>query len=95
MMTGYESKWQHCDRLSDDSYYSNNEPQITMNLEEIQTLNLKAAFAYSTCLLVHYDVSSRASLSALMEFGWKAINHVRLAIVITLQSVNTHTGQSF
>ena len=86
MMTGYESKWQHCDRLSDNSYYSDNVPQITMSLDEIQTLNLKAAFAYSTCLLVHYDVSSRASLSALMEFGWKAINHVRLAIVITLQS---------
>ena len=86
MMTGYESKWQHCDRLSDGSYYSDNEPQITMNLEEIQTLNLKAAFAYSTCLLVHYEVSSRASLSALFKFGWKAINHVRLAMVVTMRS---------
>ena len=86
MMTGYESKWQHCDRLSDNSYYSENEPQITMNLDEIRTLNLKAAFSYSTCLLVHYDVSSRASLSALFEFGRKAINHVRLAIVMTMRS---------
>ena len=86
MMTGYESKWQHCDRLSDDSYYSDNEPQITMKVEEIHTLNLKAAFAYSTCLLVHYDVSSRAELSALFEFGWKAINHVRLAMVVSMRS---------
>ena len=86
MMTGYEGKWKHCDRLSDNSYYSNNEPQITMSLDEIQTLNLKAAFAYSTCLLVHYDVSSRAKLSALFEFGWKAINHVRLAMVVTMRS---------
>ena len=86
MMTGYEGKWQHCDRLSDNSYYSENEPQITMNLDELRTLNLKAAFAYSTCLLVHYDVSSRASLSALFEFGRKAINHVRLAIVMTMRS---------
>ena len=86
MMTGYETKWQHCDRLSDNSYYSDNEPQITMNLDGIQTLNLKAAFAYSTCLFVHYDVSSRATLSALFEFGWKAINHVRLAMVITMRS---------
>ena len=86
MMTGYETKWQHCDRLSDDSYYSDNEPQITMKVEEINTLNLKAAFAYSTCLLVHYDVSSRATLSALFEFGWKAINHVRLAMVVTMRS---------
>ena len=86
MMTGYESEWQYCDRLSDNSDYSNNEPQIIMKLDDIQTLNLKSALAYSTCLLVHYDVSSRESLSALVEFGWKAINHVRLAIVITLQS---------
>ena len=86
MMTGYGNKWEHCDRLSDNSYYSDNEPQITMNLEEMQTVNLKAAFAYSTCLLVHYDVSSRATLSALFEFGWKAINHVRLAMVVTMRS---------
>ena len=86
MMTGYENKWQYCDRLSDNSHYSDNEPQITMNLEEMQTVNLKAAFAYSTCLLVHYDVSSKATLSALFEFGWKAINHVRLAMVITMRS---------
>ena len=86
MMTGHDSGWQHCDRLSDDSYYSDNEPQITMKLEEIQTLNLKATFAYSTCLLVHYDVRSRATLSALFEFGWKAINHIRLAMVVTMRS---------
>ena len=86
IMTGHESKWQRCDRLSDNSYYSDNEPQITMKLEEIQTLNLKAAFAYSNCLFVHYDVSSRATLSALFKFGWKAINHVRLAMVVTMRS---------
>ena len=86
MMTGFENKWQHCDRLSDNSYYSDNEPQITMSLDKIHMLNLKASFAYTTCLLVHYDVSSRASLSALLEFGRKAINHVRLAIVITMRS---------
>ena len=73
-------------RLSDESYYSDNEPQITMNLGEIQTLNLKAAFAYSTCLLVHYDVSSSTTLSALFEFGLKAIDHVRLAMVVTMGS---------
>ena len=86
MMTGYESEWQYCDRLSDNSDYSNNEPQIIMKLDDIQTLNLKSALAYSTCLLVHYDVSSRESLSALVEFGWKAINHIRLAIVMRLRS---------
>ena len=86
IMTGYESNWQHCERLSDLSDYSSNEPQIIMNLNEIQTLNLKSAFAYTTCLLVHYNVGSKASLSALMEFGWKAINHVRLAIVMKLRS---------
>ena len=43
MMTGYENKWQYCDRLSDNSHYSDNEPQITLNLEEMQTLNLKAS----------------------------------------------------
>ena len=86
IMTGYESNWHPCERLSDRGDYSSNAPQIIMNLNDIHTLNLKSTFAYTTCLLVHYDVSSRESLSALTEFGWKAINHVRLAIVMRLRS---------
>ena len=86
MMTGYENKWKYCDRLSDNGNYSDNEPQITMNLDKIHMLNLKAAFKYTTCLLVNYDVSSRESLLALLEFGWKAINHVRLAMVVSMRS---------
>ena len=86
MMTGYESRWHHCDMLSANRYFYEDLPQITMDLDKIQTLNLKSTFAYSTCLLVHYDVSSKASLSALLEFGWKAINHVRLALLLHMTS---------
>ena len=86
MMTGYESRWHHCDMLSANSFFYEDSPQITMDLDKIQTLNLKSTFAYSTCLLVHYDVSSKASLSALLEFGWKAINHVRLALLLHMTS---------
>ena len=87
MMTGYERRWHHCDMLSaNTSYFYEDLPQITMDLDKIQTLDLKSTFTYSTCLLVHYDVSSKASLSALLEFGWKAINHVRLALLLHMRS---------
>ena len=47
---------------------------------------MKSAFSHSSCLLVNYDVRSEASLSALMDFGWEAINHVRMALVIKVYS---------
>ena len=55
-----------------------------MSLEKIETLNLKSIFSSSTCLLISYEISSEDSLSTLLEFGKKAINYIRLALVIRM-----------
>ena len=85
IMTGHEKGWDHCDVLSSNPT-SEGDPQMSMNLEKIETLNLKSAFKNSHCLLVHYDVSSESSLSTLIEFGWNTVNYVRLALVMEMHS---------
>ena len=85
IMTGHELRGQHCDILSANPSY-NSVPQISMDLEKIKTLNMKSAFASSHCLLVNYHITNEASLSALTDFGWEAIEHIRLALIIKMES---------
>ena len=85
IMTGHEDGWRHCDILS-ASPSDGGLPQISMTLDNICNLDIRLALKNTQCLLVTYDVSSRASLLALLEFGWKAINHVRLAFLLKLHS---------
>ena len=84
IMTGHESGWHHCDILSGGANRHEGAPQRSMDLHKIKTLNIKSAFASSHCLLANYQVSNEASLSALLNFGWAAIQHVRLAIVLKM-----------
>ena len=84
IMTGHEKGWKDCDILSANTLLNEGTPQFSMDLDKIKTLNPKSAFALSHCLLVTYDVGSKASLSALLDFGWATINDIRLALVIKL-----------
>ena len=101
IMTGHEKGWTQCDILSDGFSYEagtqmrnrssstslyEGTPHISMELDKLKTLDTKLTFASSHCLLVTYHVGSNASLSALLEFGWATINHLRLALVIKMDS---------
>ena len=82
-MTGQENGWQNCDILSGNPR-DLTVPQILMRLEQIQTLDVKSITKDSDCLLVNYDICSKESLSNLLQFGWEAAYHVRLALVIKI-----------
>lgn len=86
MMTGGEIGWQHCDLLTANNYQDKAIPQIIMDLDQMQKLNAKFIFSTSQCLLITYHVKSADDLSNLIEFGWKTVQHVRLALVITMDS---------
>ena len=87
IMTGHENGWKNCDILSDYSTsYDERETQISMNLDKINTLNIKTTFTSSSCLLINYDISSQYSLKKLVDFGWEAHRHIRLALVIKMHS---------
>ena len=88
IMTGHERGWYDCDILSANPFY-NQVPQISMDLEKVTALKgatIKSTFASSHCLFVNYHIGSEASLSALMDFGKAAIQHIRLAMIIDLKS---------
>ena len=88
IMTGHGEGWQHCDILSDSPSY-NSVPQITMDLETVETLDVKSAFKYSHCLLIHYEIRSMETLTNLLEFCQEAKNTIRLALWVKLQPALT------
>ena len=86
IMTGHAGGWKNCDIMSADSFSTEGTPQIAMDLDKINTMNIKHAFASSHCVLVNYKVGDAADLPALLAFGWAAINHVRIALVLKFGS---------
>ena len=85
MMTGYGKGWKQCDILS-DRFSIEGTPHVSVELDKIETLDTKTTFASSHCLLVTYHVASKASISALLDFGWATIKHLRLALVMKMDS---------
>ena len=85
-MAGHEKGWKHCDILSADPFSNKDLPRISVDLDKIQTLNVRSNFAFSNCLIVSYDVSSLVSLEKLIDFGRAAIEHKRLALVVKMKS---------
>ena len=86
IMTGHEIGWKYCDILSPYSTPHKNEPHISIDLDMIHTLNFKKTFVSSSCLLVNYNVGSKSSLEKLIEFGREAIQHIRLALVVKMDT---------
>ena len=85
IMTGHEGGWKHCDILSANPS-DEGVPQILMALDKLPTLNIMPVFEKTQCLLFNYDVTTKASLSILLDFGRMAINSIRLALVTKLHS---------
>ena len=87
ILTGHgEGQQQDCDILSGSSFPAEATPQISMDLNKLNALDINSAFAFSHCVLINYDVSNTADLQKLIKFGLKAINHVRIALVLNMGS---------
>ena len=84
--TGHEGTWSNCDILSSNGHSYEGVVSVTMGLDILRSLNMKSVFSSSVCLLAVYDVKSRTDLSNLLEFGRKAINHVRIALIVKMHS---------
>ena len=86
IMTGHGGGWQDCDILSANTFSAEGTPQISLDLDKINAMNIKSAFASSQCVLVNYHVGGIADLQALIDFTWAAIDHVRIALVLNMGS---------
>ena len=86
IMTGHAGGWQGCDTLSENAFSTDGTPHISMDLDKVNDMMIKSALASSQCLLVSYTVDNVADLQALLNFGWKAIDYIRIALVLKMGS---------
>ena len=95
IMAGYGGGWEHCDVLSLDPL-GVDAPQFIMGFETFSRLDIRSALSSSHCLLAAYHIESRESLSAIIKFGWKVIQHKRIALILSMgngatQGITTDT----
>ena len=87
IMSGYGGGWKQCDVLTGhapDANIPNDVPHLVMDSRELQKLNIGSVLSSAHCLVASYHVNDNQSLSALFEFGWRAIQYKRIAVVLRL-----------
>ena len=83
IMVGHEKGWQSCDILS-LSPHESDAPQFHMDFETFGKLDLSSMLSSSHCLLAAFTVESKEDLSAIIQFGWRVIQHKRTALILSM-----------
>ena len=94
IMAGYGGDWKHCDILSDKRDGADIDvdiPHFTVTLENLPTIDPRSAFSSSHCLLASYEVNNVQKLASVIKFGWKAIQHKRIALILKMSSARPLT----
>ena len=64
-----------------------------MDIETLETFDLSStALSSSYCLLIVSSVRDKTTLYSLIQFGWKAIQHKRIGMVMSLGNKMTLKG---
>ena len=95
IMTGYGDGWKHCDLLSLGSTYQSlpgDAANFQMNSKTMRTFDISSSFSSSYCLILRTQVNNTRTLADMVEFGWTAIQHKRLGMVMTLENNVTMEG---
>lgn len=89
IMAGYGDGWRDCDIFSDnfeEAVFYEDIPHFAITLEKLLTIDIGYTLSNSHCLLASYEVSTLQNLASVMEFGWKAIQHKRIAMILKMGS---------
>ena len=89
MMTGYGGGWSNCDLLGDiplEPSFMKDNGNFVLQINMLDDINVETTFSSSYCLLVHYNVVTNQSLSALINFGWEVSKIKRLGLVLKMGS---------
>ena len=87
IMTGYGEGWKSCDTISDTPQgpgFLESDPYYVMEIDHLKSFDISMSLSSSHCVLISFLVRSNQSLSDLIEFGWTAIQHKRLALVLNM-----------
>ena len=96
IMAGYGQSWKQCDRLSvgpSQHRMSDVNAKLHMDIETLENFDLSStALSSSYCLLIVSSVRDKTTLYSLIQFGWKAIQHKRIGMVMSLGNKMTLKG---
>ena len=86
-MVGYGDGWDPCDLLSVSPF--NPEPMggmptAQMDIDGLKALDISSLFSFSHCLLVTAMVNDNTSMKTIVEFGWTAVQHKRVGMILQL-----------
>ena len=87
IMTGYGKGWKNCDIITDAPQgpgFLKSNPLYVMEVNHPKKFDISTSLSKSHCILTSFYVRSNKSLSDLIEFGWTAIQHKRLALVLKM-----------
>ena len=95
IMTGYGYAWKSCDILTVGSKYptlSHDNAILDMDVKNLGKFDISTTLSSAYCLLLVSHVDDIKTLAAILEFGWTAIQHKRLGMVLTLGNNMTLDG---
>ena len=87
IMTGYGKGWENCDIITDAPQgpgFLKSNPLYAMEVDHLKNFDVSTSLSSSHCVLSSYFVRSNKSLSNLIDFGWTAIQHKRIALVLKM-----------
>ena len=96
VMSGYGGGWITCDIIAISPVKPNpfwNVPQLTVDINKLKALDIGSNLLPSHCFLVLAMVNDNATVSAIIEFGWAAIKHKRVGMILTLGSDMTSLNE--
>ena len=89
IMAGHGDGWKHCDILStslEEAGFNEDIPHFAITLEKLLTIDIGSTLSSSHCLLALYEVNTIQNLASIIEFGWKAIQYKRIALILKMGS---------
>ena len=89
IMAGYGNFWNNCDLMSynvKDAGFNAVTPQFAITLDRLSTIDIGSHMSSTNCLLAAYQVDNLQNLASVIEFGWKAIQYKRVALILKLGS---------
>ena len=89
IMAGYGDGWKHCDIMSsnfEEAGFDEDIPHFAVTQEKLLTIDLGSTLSSSHCILALYEVDTPQNLASIMEFGWKATQHKRIALILKMGS---------
>ena len=89
VMTGYGNGWKNCDLMSQnikEADFNAVSPQFVITLDRLLTTDMGFLLSSTNCLLALYQVDNLQHLASVIEFGWRATNYKRVALILKLDS---------